>query len=88
MKIFTTKRFERRLVKFVKGHPEFSTKVRLAMKKLAIGSPASALKIHRLSGPLENCLAYNLSYDYRLIFIVDEEGICFLDIGTHDDVYR
>ena len=88
MKVFTTPRFERRLVKFIKGHPDLSGKISQIMKRLASDYLSSELKVHRLSGPLKDCLAYNLSYDYRLVFTIDDEGLCFIDVGTHDDVYR
>ncbi len=88
MRVFTTRRFERRLVKFIKNHPEASDKVRLAMEHLVANPTAPSLKVHRLFGSLVGCLACNISYGYRLIFTVDSESICFLDIGTHDDVYR
>jgi len=35
MKVFTTRRFERRLTKFIKSHPESSGKVRQTMEQLA-----------------------------------------------------
>ena len=49
---------------------------------------ASSLRTHRLKGALAECFAARLSREYRIVFIFDAVRVVFLDIGTHDDVYR
>ena len=46
---------------------------------------ASALRTHRLKRPLAECFA---SREYRIVFVPASGRITFIDIGTHDDVYR
>ena len=46
------------------------------------------LKTHRLSGKLDGCWAFRLTYDHRVIFrFVGDNRVLLLDIGTHDQVY-
>lgn len=86
-KILTTHRFERRLVSFVKSHPDLSRGVKMTMKNIATDPFDRHLKTHKLSGPLKECFASSVTYGYRIIFIMDDDSICFLDIGSHDEVY-
>ena len=58
------------------------------MKDISIDPFASHLKTHKLGGSLEECRASNITYDYKVVFILDGDSICFVDIGTHDEVYR
>lgn len=46
------------------------------------------LKTHKLSGKEKECWAFWIDYVYRIKFIfIDDDGILFLDIGTHD-IYK
>jgi mRNA-degrading endonuclease YafQ of YafQ-DinJ toxin-antitoxin module len=49
---------------------------------------ASSLRTHRLKRALAQCFASRLSREYRIVFIFNSVRVVFLDIGTHDDVYR
>jgi hypothetical protein len=37
---------------------------------------------------LSDYFAARLSRDYRIVFVLEPGRVIFLDIGTHDDVYR
>ncbi|MFZ5630172.1 MAG: type II toxin-antitoxin system YafQ family toxin [Spirochaetota bacterium] len=48
----------------------------------------SALRTHRLSGPLEGKYAFSVDHDCRVVFhFINENHVVFLDIGSHDQVY-
>jgi mRNA-degrading endonuclease YafQ of YafQ-DinJ toxin-antitoxin module len=86
--IFTTGRFDKRLTAFIHRHPELNAETRVAMELIARDPRASSLRTHRLKGALAECFASRLSREYRIVFIFDAVRVVFLDIGTHDDVYR
>ena len=86
-KIVTTRRFDKRLIAFVKSHPDLFGRVKRTMKGIVANPFDRQLKTHRLGGALKECLASSVTYGYRIIFSADDESICFLDIGSHDDVY-
>ncbi|MDP3763153.1 MAG: type II toxin-antitoxin system mRNA interferase toxin, RelE/StbE family [bacterium] len=49
----------------------------------------SRLRTHKLHGKKKDVWAFWVDYVYRIKFIfLENEHILFLDIGTHDDVYR
>ena len=86
--IFTTGRFDKRLTAFTHRHPELNAETRSVMKLIAKDPRASSLRTHRLNGALAECFASGLSREYRIVFILNAVRVVFLDIGTHDDVYR
>mgnify|MGYP003396180032 CR=1 FL=1 len=86
-KIVTTRRFEKRLAGFARSHPDLSRRVKVAMKSMTVDPFGPLLKTHRLSGSLRDCFASSITYNYRIVFSVDDDTIYFLDIGSHDEVY-
>lgn len=47
------------------------------------------LKNHALAGEYKNRRSFNVTGDYRIIFYyVDENTVCFSDIGTHPELYE
>ncbi len=85
-RIATTTKFERRLKSFSNLHPELAKRVELVMTSLALGR--SGFSVHRLSGKLRGCFSASITRAYRIVFVLDTNEICFIDIGDHDDVYR
>jgi len=46
------------------------------------------LKTHKLKGELNDYYAFSISYSDRIVFkILDDEGIYFIEVGTHDVCY-
>lgn len=44
---------------------------------------------HKLHGKDEGRWAYSVDYDYRIKFtFVGDHKVLYVDIGTHDEVYR
>jgi len=87
MRIFTTPRFEKRLKIFINSHPDLSKIVQKRMKEVANNPFSVNLKTHKLSGYLKDCFASRITYDHRIVFIIDDDELCFIDIGSHNEVY-
>ncbi len=46
------------------------------------------LKTHKLKGALGNYYAFSINYSDRIVFkILDDGGIYFIEIGSHDVCY-
>lgn len=86
-KVLTTPRFERRLRSFLGNHPDLETEVAEVMHRVA-ADVTTGLRTHLLKGVLKGCRAARISYEYRVVFVLKRDSVCFIDIGTHDDVYR
>lgn len=85
--IYTTSRFERRLKMFTLRHPEFISKINKTMKLISADYKHPTLKTHKLSGTLQDCYGASISYEYRLVFVIEKDSVCFIDVGSHDSVY-
>lgn len=85
--ILTTSRFERRLKIFILKHPDFIGKINRVMKLIASDYKDPTLKAHKLTGPLRDCYGASISYEYRIIFILEDDAVSFIDIGDHNAVY-
>ena len=47
------------------------------------------LKIHPLTGKLKGLYSFSISYGKRVIYmIVKKDTALFIDVGSHDEVYR
>ncbi len=47
-----------------------------------------SLRIHKLSGNLENIWSIAIDKNYRMLFFLSGKEAYFFDIGTHDQVYK
>lgn len=47
-----------------------------------------SLRNHKLEGRLGNYWSLSVNRSIRLIYIIDNESNVFVDIGTHDQVYK
>ena len=48
-----------------------------------------SLRIHKLSGTLNNMWSLSITMSIRMVYkILSKEIAYFVDIGTHDEVYR
>ena len=47
-----------------------------------------SLRLHKLSGELSELWSISISKSIRMVYIQDEDIAYFVDIGSHDEVYR
>jgi addiction module RelE/StbE family toxin len=87
-RVFATSRFQKRLATFLSRHPDLSDAVNEVMLLIQQNPAAPSLRTHGLKGAFAPCSASRLSHEYRIVFILEPDRIIFIDIGTHDDVYR
>lgn len=86
-KLYTTKTFDRRLKTFLKKHSELEEEI-VKILNLLINNPFNLqLKTHKLAGLLKNERAISLTYEYRILFVLEDDKIYLTNIGSHDEVY-
>lgn len=47
-----------------------------------------SLRLHKLTGDLQELWSISISKSIRMVYIFDENIAYFIDLGTHDEVYR
>jgi len=89
MRLDKDKGYLKREIKFFKKHPDLLEKYGSILKKLENDPFERSLKLHKLQGNLEKFHAVRLTYEYRIVLVLQivDEQIILVDIGTHDDVY-
>lgn len=47
-----------------------------------------SLRLHKLSGDLEDLLSISITRSIRMVYIFTEQTAYFTDIGIHDEIYK
>ena len=89
MKLRKTERYASKEKKFFKKHPDLVTKYGDVLEKLSFDIFEPSLKLHRLKGSLSDYHAVSLTYEYRIVLMIQiiNDEIVLFNIGTHNDVY-
>jgi mRNA-degrading endonuclease YafQ of YafQ-DinJ toxin-antitoxin module len=88
-KLIFTERYEKRLRKFIKKHPELLSQYEKTIRLLEVNPHHPSLKLHRLCGKLSDLhsVSINISYRITLELIFTEKEIIPVEIGSHEEVY-
>jgi proteic killer suppression protein len=89
-KIIFTPAYNKRAARFVKKHPELIGQYEKALKLLELNPFHPSLRLHRLSGKLQELYSVSINISYRITmeFFISEKTIIPVNIGTHDEVYK
>ncbi|MBI4824783.1 MAG: type II toxin-antitoxin system mRNA interferase toxin, RelE/StbE family [Nitrospirae bacterium] len=85
--LVTSGQFERALKAFLRKHPNLKGLVVERLTLLQKDPHDPCLKTHELKGKLKGILSTSLTYDYRVVFVIEGNAIYLLNIGSHDEVY-
>jgi len=88
-KLIFTKSYEKRATKFLKKHPDLTSKYEKTLKLLELNPYHPSLKLHQLKGKLSelHSVSINLSYRITIDFILENDTIIPVHVGSHDEVY-
>ena len=88
-KIIITDAYKKRVKKFLKKHPDMLKRYAKALAILEIDPFHPSLRLHKLKGNLHEYHSVSINMEYRVVidFLVIEEEIIPIDIGSHDEVY-
>ncbi|MDA3838490.1 MAG: plasmid stabilization protein [Candidatus Delongbacteria bacterium] len=89
VKLIYTEKYIKRATKFVKKYSELIGQYEKTLKLLELNSYHPSLRLHKLSGRLSELYSVSINITYRISinFIVDNDKIIPISIGTHDEVY-
>ena len=87
--ILYTDSYNKRARKFLKKHPELLSQYEKTLNLLEINPFHPSLRLHKLQGRLSDLhsVSINISYRISIFFIVEDNQIVPIDIGTHEEVY-
>lgn len=87
--IIYTDSYIKRATKFIKKHPELISQYQKTLKLLELNPNHPSLRLHKLHGKLSELysVSINISYRISIDFLIEDNKIIPVDIGSHDDVY-
>ena len=87
--ILYTDSYLKRAKKFIKRHPDLVAQYEKTLKLLEINPNHPSLRLHKLQGKLSELysVSINISYRISIIFLIENDKIIPIDLGSHDEVY-
>ena len=82
--------YEKKLLKFLKKHQNLIKKYEKTIFILESNPNHPSLRLHKLQGKQKEYYSVSLDMEYRLIidFVIIDNIIYLIDIGSHDEVYK
>lgn len=87
-KLIITYEYKKRLKKFLKKHPNMFDRYAKCIHILEADPYHPSLRLHKLKGKLSDFYSISINMEYRVIidFIIKDDEIIPIDIGTQDNV--
>jgi len=89
VKIIYTESYNKKASKFIKKHPELTGQYEKTLTLLEMNPHHPSLRLHKLQGKLSDLysISINISFRITLYFILENNVIIPIEIGSHEDVY-
>lgn len=89
IEIIYTDSYIRRAWKFIKKHPELISQYKKTLELLEMNLNHPSLRLHKLKGKLSELYSVSINISYRICidFIIEDDKIIPVDVGSHDEVY-
>jgi len=88
-KIELSDSYEKKVIKFFKKHKDIYPQYKKTIEILQYNPQHPSLRLHKLKGKLNQFSSVSINMSYRIIvdFIIIDDVIILIDIGSHDEVY-
>jgi mRNA-degrading endonuclease YafQ of YafQ-DinJ toxin-antitoxin module len=83
------KKLKKFVKKFVKKHPDVLQRYIKTIEILEVDPFHPSLRLHKLQGQLGDYYSVSINMKYRVVidFLISNNEIIPIDIGSHDEVY-
>lgn len=80
---------QKEIIKIRQKDRKLSDKIEKQIERFEENPKHPSHRLHKLTGNLENMWSISIARNFRMIYIlINEDIVYFIDIGTHDEVYR
>jgi mRNA-degrading endonuclease YafQ of YafQ-DinJ toxin-antitoxin module len=88
-RVVFTESYTRRAIRFLRKHPEIRGQYEKTLQLLEINPFHPSLRLHKPSGRLQDLhsVSINRSYRITLEFLILDDTLVPVDVGSHDTVY-
>ena len=87
LQITRTARFKKHYISRIRNH-RLKASVVDAIQRFLEEPDAPELRNHILAGSMHGLCSFNVTDDVRIVYLPTNKGVIFLDIGSHQQVYR
>lgn len=87
-KIHISNKFAKSFEKRIKPDINLCDKYKERTKLFLENRKSPLLKDHKLAGKKEEFRAFSITGNVRVTYYTSREDYCFVDIGTHNQVYK
>ncbi len=88
-KIIYTDGYNKRAAAFLKKHPDLINQYEKTLHLIELNPSHPLLKLHKLKGKHSDLYAVSINHSYRisLLFLLQDDSIVPVNVGSHDQVY-
>jgi addiction module RelE/StbE family toxin len=81
--------YEKKAIKFFKKHKDIYPQYKKTMELLQSNPQHPSLRLHKLQGTMKQFNSVSINMKYRIVidFIIIDDVIILVDLGSHDEVY-
>lgn len=89
-RIVFTKSYDKKAGRFLKEYPDLKKQYVKTLELLEANPFHPSLRLHRLKGRLNKLHSVSINLAYRIVieFIIQDDMIIPIDIGSHEEVYE
>ena len=89
IKIEVSDSYNKKAIKFFKKHKDIYPQYKKTIELLENNPMHPSLRVHKLQGRMNHFSSISINMKYRIVidFIIVDDVIILIDIGSHDDVY-
>jgi proteic killer suppression protein len=89
-RIVFTESYDKKAGRFMKQHPDLKKQYVKTLELLEANPFHPSLRLHRLKGRLNKLHSVSINLAYRIVieFIIQDDMIIPIDIGSHEEVYE
>lgn len=84
-----TESYNKRAAKFIQKHSDLLSQYKKTLELLELNPWHPSLRLHKLKGKLSELysVSINISYRISIYFVLEDDTIIPVDIGSHDEIY-
>ena len=88
MKYRTTRLIQKKIIRIGRRDMVLFKQIEKQLILFESNEKHPSLRIHKLKGRLKDYWSLSVGMGIRMIYFIEDDEACFVDIGTHDEVYR
>lgn len=88
MRIRLDEKLKKEYLLIKKKDPNLAKLIAKQLKLFNTNPQHVSLRTHKLSGELKNLWSISINKSIRMTYIQEGEEALFIDIGTHDEIYK